>query len=111
MRLAIQLSVGIGLLAAVGATGRAQTAQAAPYVGSANCERCHAAIYAGWKQTRMANVVRDPKEHPEAVLADFSKPDPLVTFQLKDVAFVYGSRWKQRFFTKVGDNYYAQPAQ
>jgi hypothetical protein len=59
----------------------------------------------------MANVVRDPKEHPEAVLADFSHADPLVTFQLKDVAFVYGSRWKQRFFTKIGDDYYAEPAQ
>jgi hypothetical protein len=33
----------------------------------------------------MANVVRDPKEHPEANLADFIHPDPLVTFQLKDV--------------------------
>ena len=41
----------------------------------------------------MANVVRDPKVHPEAVLGDFSKPDPNVNFTLDDVAFVYGSRW------------------
>jgi len=46
----------------------------------------------------MANVVRDPKEHPDAVLADFLHPDPLVTFGIDQVAFVYGSRWKQRFF-------------
>ena len=59
----------------------------------------------------MANVVRDPKEHPEAVLPDFSKPDPLVTFTLKDVAFTYGSRWKQRYFTRVGNDYYPLPAQ
>ena len=90
------------------------SAQVAPnrhYVGSASCQRCHAATYAVWKQTRMANVVRDPKVHPEAVLADFAHPDPLVKFQLKDVAFVYGSRYKQRFFTKIGDDYYVQPAQ
>lgn len=59
----------------------------------------------------MANVVRDPKAHPEAVLPDFSKPDPLLTFTLQDVAFVYGSKWKQRYFKKVGDDYYPLPAQ
>jgi predicted CXXCH cytochrome family protein len=59
----------------------------------------------------MANVVRDPKVHPDAVLADFSHADTLVTFGIDDVAFVYGSRWKQRFFTKRGDDYYPEPAQ
>lgn len=53
---------------------------------------CHAATYTSWKQTRMANVVRDPKEHPEAALGDFLHPDPLVTFGLDQIAFVYGSR-------------------
>ncbi len=28
----------------------------------------------------MANVVRDPKIHPDAIIPDLSKPDPLVTF-------------------------------
>ena len=48
----------------------------------------------------MANVVRDPKEHPEAIIPDFSKPDPLLTFTKEEVAFVYGSGWKQRYFRK-----------
>jgi hypothetical protein len=39
----------------------------------------------------MANVVRDPKQHPEAVLPNVSKPDPLLTFTLDDVAFVYAT--------------------
>jgi len=81
------------------------------FVGSQACEQCHAATYASWKKTRMANVVRDPKVHPEAVVADFSHPTAAVTFQLKDVALVYGSRWKQRYFTKIGDEYYVEPAQ
>jgi predicted CXXCH cytochrome family protein len=59
----------------------------------------------------MANVVVDPKQHADAVLPDFSKPDPLRTFALNDVAFVYGSKWKQRYFTKRGDDYYPLPAQ
>jgi hypothetical protein len=59
----------------------------------------------------MANVVRDPSVHPEAALGDFSKPDPVRTFDLSQVAFVYGSRWKQRYFAKQGDDYYVLPAQ
>ena len=42
------------------------------YVGSQACARCHTPIYDRWKQTRMANVVRDPREHPDAIVADFS---------------------------------------
>ena len=57
----------------------------------------------------MANVVRDPKEHPDAIIPDLSKPDPLVTFTKDDIAFVYGSKWKQRYFTKVGDDYFPLP--
>jgi predicted CXXCH cytochrome family protein len=90
---------------------RAQANTTAHYVGSQACERCHAKQYAGWKQTRMANVVRDPAEHADAVLGDFTHPDPLRPFDLKQVAFVYGSRWKQRYFTKIGDDYFVLPAQ
>jgi predicted CXXCH cytochrome family protein len=81
------------------------------YVGSAACQSCHAEIYARWQKTRMANVVRDPREHPDAIIPDFSKPDPLLTFTKDDVAFVYGSRWKQRYFTRRGDDYFPLPAQ
>lgn len=81
------------------------------FVGSESCKRCHANEYNNWKKTRMANVVRDPKEHPEAVLGDFEHEDPVRTFDLDQVAFVYGSRWKQRYFTKRGDDYFPLPAQ
>ena len=59
----------------------------------------------------MANVLRDVKAHPEAILGDFSKPNPLVTFSKDQIAFTYGTKWKQRYFTKVGDDYFAFPAQ
>jgi predicted CXXCH cytochrome family protein len=83
----------------------------AHYVGSASCQTCHQDIYARWSKSRMANVVRDPREHPDAIIPDLSKPNPLVTFSKDDIAFVYGSRWKQRYFTKIGDDYFPQPAQ
>jgi hypothetical protein len=77
------------------ASGLAQESKA-HFMGSESCKACHAEVYKSWKQIRMANVVRDPKEHPEAVLADFTHADQLQTFDLKDVAFTYGSRWKRK---------------
>jgi predicted CXXCH cytochrome family protein len=59
----------------------------------------------------MANVVRDPRQHPEAIIPDLTKPDPLLTFTRDQIAFVYGSKWKQRYFTRVGDDYFPLPAQ
>lgn len=84
---------------------------AAHYVGSLACRTCHPEIYDRWKKTRMANVVRDPKVDPAVILPDLSQPNPLVKFTKSDIAFVYGSRWKQRYFTKIGDDYFVQPAQ
>jgi predicted CXXCH cytochrome family protein len=85
--------------------------QANTYVGSGACRDCHQSIYDRWKETNMANVVQDPKQHPSAILGDFSTPNPLVTFAPSDVDFTYGSRWKQRYFKKKGDDYVVLPAQ
>jgi predicted CXXCH cytochrome family protein len=104
--------ISLPLAAATSATLLSQPPAARPeYVGSEACKRCHAPTYERWSKTRMANVVRDPKLHPDAVLPDFTKPDPLLTFKLDDVAFTYGSKWKQRYFTRVGNDYYPLPAQ
>jgi predicted CXXCH cytochrome family protein len=86
-------------------------AQTNGYVGSTACKTCHPAVYGRWSKTRMANVVRDPKTHPDAIIPDLSKPDPLVKFTRDDIAFVYGSKWKQRYFTKKGDDYFPLGAQ
>jgi predicted CXXCH cytochrome family protein len=83
----------------------------AQYVGSASCQNCHAEIYNRWKKTPMANVVRDPREHPDAIIPDLSKADPLVNFKAEDVSLTYGSIWKQRYFKRVGDDYFIFPAQ
>ena len=85
---------------------RAPQGQQSHYVGSAACKSCHENVYARWQKTLMANVVRDPREHPDAIIPDLSKPDPLVKFTKDDIALVYGSIWKQRYFTKVGDDYF-----
>jgi predicted CXXCH cytochrome family protein len=86
------------------------TARSAHYVGSQACEKCHAEIYAHWKKTPMANVVRDPRAHPEAIIPNLATNN-VAKFGVDQVAFVYGSLWKQRYFTKVGDDYYPLPVQ
>lgn len=86
------------------------TINSAHYMGSQSCRKCHADIYDRWKKTPMANVVRDPREHPEALLANLAT-DTVAKFGLNQVAFVYGSLWKQRYFTKIGDDYFPLPAQ
>src|SRR5277367_886836 len=91
--------------------GQPQSTQGAEFVGSTACKTCHPAIYARWSKTRMANVVQDPRVHPEAIIPDLSKPDPLLTFTRDDIALTYGSKWKQRYFKRVGDDYFVLPAQ
>lgn len=87
-----------------------RVAGSAHYVGSEACERCHAQIYERWKKTPMANVVRDPGQHPDAIIPDL-KTNHIAPFTVDQVALVYGSKWKQRYFTRIGDDYYPLPVQ
>ena len=62
----------VGLPVARGQTAPAPATNTAKYVGSRACQPCHAQIYARWQKTPMANVVRDPREHPEAIIPDLA---------------------------------------
>jgi predicted CXXCH cytochrome family protein len=86
------------------------TLATAHFTGSLACQKCHADIYDHWKKTPMANVVRDPRDHQDAIIPDLNTNN-VAKFTRDQVAFVYGSKWKQRYFTKVGDDYYPLPAQ
>jgi predicted CXXCH cytochrome family protein len=82
----------------------------AHYVGSQACQKCHAQIYDRWQKTPMANVVRDPYSHPDAIIPDLAT-NTVARFNRNQVAFVYGSLWKQRYFTRIGDDYFPLSAQ
>ncbi len=103
--------LGVAALTACGGSPAPPAGAAKHFVGSAACASCHQDIYDRWKGTLMANVVRDPATHPDAIVGDFSTPNPLVTFRKEDVAFIYGAKWKQRYFTKRGDDYFVFPVQ
>jgi len=88
----------------------ASTSTNAHYTGSESCQKCHSEIYDRWKRTPMANVVRDPREHPDAIIPDLNTNN-VAKFTKDQVAFVYGSKWKQRYFTRIGNDYYPLPVQ
>ena len=86
-------------------SAQAATIASAHYIGSQACEHCHAQIYARWRKTPMANVVRDPRQYPDAIIPDLAT-NTVAKFSKDQIAFVYGGVWKQRYFTKVGDDYF-----
>lgn len=59
----------------------------------------------------MANVLQDPNTDPGVILGDFATENDLVTFDIDDVTYTYGSKWKQRYFTRRGDDLFVLPAQ
>jgi predicted CXXCH cytochrome family protein len=87
-----------------------KTAASARYVGSRACQKCHEQIYQRWQKTPMANVVRDPREHPDAIIPNLAT-NTVAKFTKDQIALVYGSRWKQRYFTRIGDDYFPLSAQ
>ncbi len=105
-----KLTAFIRTLNHTSAPAPAQQSIAASYVGSTACEKCHEEIYARWKKTPMANIVRDPRAHPELMAPGFAH-NSVGNFDVNQVAFVYGSIWKQRYFTKIGDDYFPLPVQ
>jgi predicted CXXCH cytochrome family protein len=91
-------------------TQQTQAITSAHYAGSQSCVKCHEQIYEHWQKTPMANIVRDPRQHPDAIIPDLATNN-VSKFSKEQVAFVYGSIWKQRYFTKVGDDYFPLPVQ
>lgn len=79
-------------IACLGLAAYSAWAQTAQYDGSGTCKTCHAGVYRRWQKTRIANIVMDPQQHPEAIIPDLSKPDPLVTFTENDIALTHGSK-------------------
>jgi predicted CXXCH cytochrome family protein len=82
------------------------------YTGSYRCAGCHEDIYLSWRETLHARMIQDPAADPSVIVGDFNQPDPDLTFDLSDVVYTIGSRWKQQYLTQdeKGD-FYILPAQ
>ncbi len=85
----------------------------AEYAGSAKCAECHMSYYDGWKDTAHNKMIRKPiADGPNrTILADFTQRSDDRKFELKDVKWVIGHRWKQRFVGEVNGQEVVYPAQ
>ncbi len=83
------------------------------YAGSKRCAECHKTYYESWKDSAHNKMIRPAIiDGPnKTVLADFSKTDPNRPFEFKDVKWVIGHRWKQRFIGVVDGEEVVFPAQ
>jgi len=106
----------VGLALGQDATAQTPVTQKNPvkeYVGSRKCGRCHEQHYHGWKSTLHTKMEQRviATGYNQTVLGDFSSKDPDLTFTLDEVDMLVGSRFKQRYAKKIGDDYYMLPAQ
>jgi len=83
----------------------------ATFVGSDECMKCHERIFSNWKGTLHAKMMQDAKKDPSGILADFTVPTAPKVFKKEDILYTIGFQWRQRYLTKVGDEYFILPAQ
>jgi hypothetical protein len=83
------------------------------FVGSKKCAECHQAHYDGWKDSAHNKMIRPAiADGPDrTIAADFSIKSPYRSFELKDVKWVIGHRWKQRYIGEVNGKEVVFPAQ
>lgn len=83
------------------------------YIGSQKCAACHQTYYTDWQSSAHNKMIRPAiaAGPDKTIVADFSKPSPFRPFELKDVKWVIGHRWKQRFIGVVDGQEVVFPAQ
>ncbi len=67
------------------------------FVGSAKCQECHKEKYDAWSHSRHPKMIQDVKKDPSAIVGDFSKLPKDANFNLKDVVYTIGGKFKQRY--------------
>ncbi len=69
----------------------------AHFVGSAKCQECHKEKFDAWSHSRHPKMIQDPKKDPSVIVGDFSKLPKDANFNLKDVVYTIGGKFKQRY--------------
>ncbi len=83
------------------------------YVGAARCAECHEAHFDGWKESLHAKMIQPAVATGpnKTIVGDFNQPSEYRQFELEDVKWVIGSRWKQRYIGEVDEMDVVYPAQ
>jgi hypothetical protein len=108
---AVAFVLGLSLVL-LGSGGQAEAAKASKdFAGSEACKKCHATQFTSWMGTYHSKMVRKQEDGilkavVEKWATDGANPGPTTgnvtgaTFAMKDVVYVIGSKWKQRFVVK-----------
>lgn len=69
----------------------------ASFVGSAKCMECHEEQFHSWKASRHSKMIQDVDKNSSVVVADFSKLPDDADFNLSEVVYTIGGKFKQRY--------------
>ena len=69
----------------------------AKFVGSQSCKKCHEKEFSEWKNSQHSKMIQEPKKDPSVIVADFSKLPKDADFNLSDIVYTIGSKFKQRY--------------
>ncbi len=72
----------------------------AHYVGSKNCAECHQKIYDIQSASMHTKMIQDVKRDPKVILADFDQLPKDADFELKNIVYTIGSKFKQRYMIR-----------
>lgn len=78
--------------------------KSAHYVGSNSCKECHEEEYSEWHSSRHSFQIQNVKENPDAVVADFLKLPADANFELEDITYTIGGKFKQRYMIRSDEN-------
>ncbi len=73
----------------------------ASYVGSWNCRDCHETEYEAWRSSNHSRMIQSVNEHPEAIVADFSRLPGDADFSPAEIVYTVGSKFKQRYMLRA----------
>ncbi len=69
----------------------------AQYVGSVNCKSCHQEIYDKQEASMHTRMIQDVKLDPSVVVGDFASLPQGADFELANVVYTIGGKFKQRY--------------
>jgi hypothetical protein len=72
----------------------------AHYVGSQNCAECHEKIYESQSSSMHTKMIQDVKMDPSVIVGDFATLPEDADFELKNVVYTIGSKFKQRYMLR-----------
>jgi hypothetical protein len=81
-----------------------ETQRKAHYVGAAKCKKCHKENYDHWSHSQHPKMIQDIKKNPQVVVADFLKLPKDADFNLSDVTYTIGGKFKQRYMIRHDRN-------